>query len=263
MATNAHTDTQPKYETLTYRPDLKSTNDLEAATTAISVTSKPAGSQYTSALLIGAPADARIAVNRIATRLSVTMDSLNAGAAHLYCQVYVDDATGLVANNQLFSIDLVATGNALAVQTVLVGVKEVIFNLLKDGATHNFYFFFWVDAGNAVISVVQLWEGVGDSDSSYVNRPMLTLSHTGILQYVLVATSVAANAGELRCFNGVVYNGLGGWEYLAATGLQNNYATQIATCLVVKDGIYFGIRTSVATDMAALRNAIFILRSEI
>lgn len=78
-------------------------------------------------------------------------------AIHLYCRVYVDAQD---ADHRLFDEDWNSTGAKLDAVDTLVGTKEPIFNLLKDGSAHTF--FFWVDQANdVVISLVQLWEAVG------------------------------------------------------------------------------------------------------
>ena len=165
---------------LIYTPGLQDTTDLEAATKTITVTSEAAGTgnaDYSAALTIAAPGDGRVAVKMIATRLSFTIDSFT-GATILYCRVYVDAQD---ANHLLIDTSHNAASNKLATQNTLVGTKEVIFNLLKDGAAHTFYFFFWVNqATNAIISVVRLWEAVGIGGTASWGGTILSLTHTGL-----------------------------------------------------------------------------------
>ena len=192
-------DSKPRYETITYSPGLIDSADLEAATSAIADAAKPAAAQYSKVMTLPAPTDSRLAVTRIGTRLSITPDSFNGGCAHLYVQVYVDDPTGLVANNQLMSVDIAAAANSLTVQDCLVGTKEVIFNLLKDGAAHTFYFFLWVDAGNAVVSVVQAWEAVGTTSADNAIN-CVAFNHRGEVTSVLVGRRIGGTNVTTRLF---------------------------------------------------------------
>jgi len=61
---------------------------------------------------------------------------------------------------------------------------------LSDRSEHTFYFFFWVDAGDAVISLVQLQAGVGSSQNSIntidgSTKPCLGIKHVGLFDVVL------------------------------------------------------------------------------
>jgi hypothetical protein len=201
-------------ESLSFDPDLMDTTDLIAATPAISATSKPGAANYSAALTLSSvltvngvattlQADGRLVVARVATRISLVIDSLNAGCGHVYLQCYVDDPTGLVAANQLFSEDYTTTGTKLDAIDTTSAVKPTIFALLKDGAAHTFYYFLWVDAGNAVVSLLEGWEGVGScgtGGSTYC----LALSATG---YVGVSAS-AAKLGT-GAFSHLVFQGNG------------------------------------------------------
>lgn len=172
--------TSEKYENLIYFVPVRTSNDLEAATKTITATAEAAGvgnKDYSAALTLAIPTDSRLAIKRVGTRLAVTIDSMT--ATHLYCKVYVDAQD---ADHLLFSEDFTTTGAKLDAVDVLVGTKEIIFNLLKDGAAHTFYFFFWVDAGNAVLSVVQAWEGIGSC--SLVPVAVMALTHVGTFSLV-------------------------------------------------------------------------------
>jgi hypothetical protein len=195
MANRRHSD-KYTYENILYAPSLKNTNDLEAGTKTITAEAKPATADYSAALTLPKPSDSRLQVLRIANRVSHTLDSLSSGA-NLRIQVYVDDPTGLTANNQLFDLTISATGNNLATVTVDASSKATIFALLNDGAAHTFYWFIWKTAagtGDTVISVVQLWEGVGCSDAGAdTNKPIIALSHRGLAD-ILVRFNNAAGA---------------------------------------------------------------------
>lgn len=104
MADKYHSDTQEKIETITYTPAVPGSGDLEAGTTTVTATSEASGvgnADYSAALTLPAPSDARMVAQRIATRLVVTIDSFDA-ATHLYCRVYMDVQD---ADHRLFGED--------------------------------------------------------------------------------------------------------------------------------------------------------------
>lgn len=253
---------RPLYELIAYNPSVLTSGDLEAGATAIAVAAKPANAQYTSAALtIPVPTDSRLAISRVATRMSIIVDSFNAGCAHLYVQCYVDDATGLVAARQLFSIDIAAPGTSLSVQEVTSAVKADIFNLLKNGAGHTFHFFLWVDAGNAVVSGVQVWEGIGAAGATGGGNPCLTLSHKGWVS--VSSTQTKIGTGNVAP---AIFYGISALDLLTGNRLR---AAVVATELSGADntgftvvGIQFSIFSSVATDLAYVEYIKFNLRSD-
>lgn len=169
--------------TISYAPGVKDTTDLEAATKTITATSEGAAADYTSgALTLPIPTDTRLAIVQIASRLAVTIDSMTAGT--LYCRVYVDEK---VAGKLLFDTSWAAP--AAAKLSAVNLTSGAVWTLLKDGAAHTFLFFFWVDADNAVLSVVELWEGVGDTGAGYLNT-VLSLAHKGLIAVESIAVRV-------------------------------------------------------------------------
>ena len=180
MADKFHSDTQERIETLAYAAGLQDSGDLEAGTMTVTATAEASGvgnADYSHALALVKPDDARLVVKRIAARLAVTIDSFDT-ATHLYCRVYVDAQD---ADHRLFDEDWNSTGEKLDAVDTHSAALATIFDLLKDGAAHTFYFFFWVDQpNNAAISLVELWEGVG----SCITNPygeVLAISHKGVL----------------------------------------------------------------------------------
>ncbi len=174
MADRYHSDTQEKIEVISYAPGTQDSTDLEAGTNTITATAEATGvgnADYSAALTLPAPSDGRLEVMVVGARLSCTIDSMTAG--DLYCRVYVDQQD---ADHRLFDLDWTTNGNKLSFSQTYSAAYPAIFNLLKDGGAHTFYFFFWVDTGNAVISLVQLWEGVGSS-----NGRVLMLDFTGLV----------------------------------------------------------------------------------
>ncbi len=168
------------HENLSYAPSVQDSGDLEAATktiTAVAEASGLANKDYQVALTLPVSADARIVLLRIAARLAVTIDSITAG--QLNCRVYVDAQD---ANHRLFDLSWTTTGAKLSAVDTHAGALATIFAALKNGAEHTFYFFFWVDAGDAVLSLVELWEGVGSCDTGYWGTECLQFNFTGFLR---------------------------------------------------------------------------------
>ncbi len=165
-------------DTIDYGPGLEDTGDLEGGTRTITATVEAAGvgnADYSHSMALAKPVDPRLVVKRIAARLAVNIDTMTAG--HLHCRVYVDQQD---ADHRLFDSDWDTTGEKLAADTVYADSKAVIFDLLRDGSSHTFYFFLWVDSGNAVISRIQLWEGVGTSSTDSIGAPntlVMTRAH--------------------------------------------------------------------------------------
>lgn len=239
---------QEKIEALAYVPGLQDTGDLEAATKTITATAEAAGvgnADYSQALTLPKPADARLIVKRIATRLAVTIDSMTAG--HLYCRVYVDAQD---AAHRLFDEDWTTTGARLDAVNTHSENLATIFALLKDGAAHTFYFFFWVDAGNAVISVCQLWEGVGNCSTSAAK--VLSLTHQGFIGGKAYAVRVGTGSvGHIIC------------SFDSGTSHPNivgDAAEQVFPCAVVSNPVE-QVYGPVATDLVYVSWIYLVLRS--
>jgi len=184
MFTKEYSDTQmeEKIEVLSYVPGLQDSGDLETGTKTITATAEPAGlgnATYTAALALPKPSDERLIVKRICARLQVTIDAIPSGDTRLYCRVYVDEQN---ADHRLFDLDWNSTGIKLMALDTHSGALSTIFNLLKDGTGHTFYFFLWKAGTGAgiIISLVQLWEGVG-SCSSTEPYPTIEILYHGFL----------------------------------------------------------------------------------
>lgn len=247
MADKYDSDTQEKIETTAYSPDLQDTGDLEAGTKTITATSEPTGvgnADYNKALTLVAPADARFQILRIAARLAVIIDSMTAG--HLYCRVYVDAQD---VDHKLFDEDWTSLGSKLDAVDTHSGAKATILGLLKDGSAHTFYFFFWVDTGNAVISAVELWEGVGTCDTGWSAFPV-EIPFTGLLQFSTTFNRVGS--GSSGC-------------HLMPMGLDTSMSialqADIATGATAVKNPLVRVKGSVATDLDYLTALNAILKS--
>ena len=249
MAAKYHSDTQEKIETITYSPGAQTTGDLETGTKTVSATSETSGTgnaDYSQALTLAKPLDARLEVKSIVSRLKVTIDSMTAG--HLYCRVYVD---AQAATHRLFNKDWTSTGEKLGAADLTSGVA---FNLLRDGSAHTFYFFFWVDTGNAVISFVQLWEGVGSCSTVGYQYTTLEVNHSGFLGFAVRLETIGSGTPVLRFrpeSPDAVY-------YLHISG---HAAVGNVPSLLVNNEV-FSIYGSVVSDMNYLAHLSINLRSQ-
>ena len=249
------TDTsREKIEAIYYDPGLPNTGDLEAATKTITATAEASGlgnADYSSALTLADPDDARLAVKRIASRLVVTIDSFDV-ATHLYCRVYVDAQD---ADHRLFDEDWTAIGEKLDAVDTHSGNKATIFNLLGDGQQHTFYFFFWVNqATNAVISQVVLSEAVGTCQTG-TYYPYMELNHSGFLSMQGYVQRTGSGSKKLYVRSHALGNE---WRRLA------EWSDPIA----LLNGLVYGVtdicgKGSVATDIVYFADLYFVLRSEL
>lgn len=174
MTDKHHSDTQEKVESIQYRHAVPTTGGLEGATNSITATSEASGTgnaDYSQAVTLPIPDDPRLVILKVVARLAVTIDSMTAG--HLYCRVYVDAQD---ADHRFLDTDWTTSGAKL---DVLEQSSGTIFDLLSDGASHTFYFFLWVDSGDAVVSALQLWEAVGQRGATQAATPAFRLDFEG------------------------------------------------------------------------------------
>ena len=237
----------PQVKFVNFQPKVQDSTDLEAGTKTITATTIPGTADYSKALTLPSPSAAWVEVLRIAARLNVVRDS--GTSANLYCTVTVDSAGG--STNKLF--------DGVDVQAVALQVAELtsgaIFDLLKDGASHTFYFFFWVDAGDSVISLVQLWEGVGTSDAtSKVN--ILKVKGRGSLTWLGFKVRIGSGAVSAQ------------WRFLEPDETVGSFSADSGGLdggkvgsMDIDGGIVFEMSGTVATDLNYLRDIFVVLRS--
>ncbi len=258
MADKYHSDTQEKVETIAYSPGLQDSGDLEAGTNTITATSEASGlgnADYTQALTLPKPDDARLVVARISSRLRVTIDSMTAG--DLYCRVYVDVQD---AGHRLYDEDWTSTGDKLA---AVAQTSGAIFDLLSDGQAHTLYFFFWVDSGDAVVSLVQLWEAVGQKDNSGLSYS-LRLDYKGLIQVTGVVERVGSGSWGIR---GCIEpddddKNIGNVWASSETGSSQIIGYTMPTTLVlVSDYFYLQTKANLSTDIVYVSHLVINLRS--
>ncbi len=252
---------QEKFEAINYTPGIQDSTDLEAATHTIVPTARPAigAAQYSKSLTLPAPSSALLTVLRICTRLNVNITSLGT-ATHVYSSVRVDvDDT----DHELFNTDWTSIASKLSVVDVHAGNKPTIFNSLKNGSAHIFYFLFWADVANqAQIDIVQLWEAIGGKEESWGaigHTAILSITHTGfafispeIQRQGTGTPSLNATASATKDLSDEILYSISGM-----------YASPKEKGLVLcKDAVYLWVIGGVATDLNYLHRITCILRSE-
>ncbi len=173
-------------------------------------------------------------------------------ATHVYLSVRVDaDDT----DHELFSEDWTSTGAKLDAVDTHSGAKSAIFDLLKDGAAHTFYFLFWSDAASqATIDVVQLWEGVGSCATNTYAQEVLAINHKGFLSGFIYTYKLGTGTvgGRWR-----VGGGANAFDYRKSLGAGDN---PIESLLANNDNISLG--GTVATDLNYISFMDLTLRSQ-
>ncbi|MFH0847582.1 MAG: hypothetical protein V1894_05990 [Chloroflexota bacterium] len=244
-----------RIESLLYNPGLKTTGDLEAGTHTIVPTSRPAigGAQYSTQLTLPAPSDARFTVKRIACRLAVNITNLGT-ATHVLLSVRVDVDD---SDHELFSEDWTSTGTKLTAVDTHATNKTTIFNLLKNGGAHTFYFLFWADAASqAQLDQVQLWEGVGSSDTGG-GSSCLELAHTGWLAISDYVGRQGTGTVSQCIFSS--QNAFGQRLRTVSTATELAMGDNTALCF---DKLILSVFGTVTTDLNYLDTFRAILRSE-
>lgn len=253
MADRYHSDTEEKIEHLAYKPDYRSTGDLEPASHTIVPTSRPTigRAQYSSTLTLAKPNDARLEAKRIAARLSVNITGLGT-ATHVYLSVRVDVDD---ADHEIFSEDWTSAGTNLAAVDLHASNKPAVFNLLKDGSAHTFYFLFWADAASqAAIDTVQLWEALGTCSTSGDGVPVLGIAHKGLLSLCGKAGGIGTGVQVIQlCSPDMCYRNF-------AYGSGTEPAVQATSFVAHNDELR--LHGTVGTDLVHLIDIFLHLRSE-
>ncbi len=186
MVDKYHSDTGERTEALSYTPSYQDSGDLEGATRTVTATARQGTPDYSVGLTVPAPDDSRIAVKRVGTRLQLTIDSMTAG--HLYGSVHVNGV-------ERKTFDLTGTGASYVVQDLTEGQFNV-------GSASSYEVFLWVNSGQAVVSVCQVWQAVGSTDTGY-NLPFcLQIMHEGLAQVFAELNRVGTGNIEARIGQG-------------------------------------------------------------
>lgn len=240
----------PSYESEHIIWGAPNTGDLEATTKTITATTEASGTgsadySKTATYRIKQPTSSKISILRLCSRLAVTIDSMT--ATHLYCKVYVDVQD---ANHLLFSEDWTTTGAKLDAVDLHAGNKAALFAVLNDGLSHNVYFYFWVDAGNAVVSLVQGWLGVGSCITG-ANAPCFSITLIGTVQLTCYWDKIGTGSPGVKILdsNSNIING----------GISQN----VLTATTSNGTVFVSLLGTVNTDLNHINNCQVTLRGGI
>lgn len=233
---------QEKVETISYVSAKQDSGDLESATKTITATSKPATSDYTTSLTIPTLSDSRLVVKRLALRGNIHIDSFGGipAATKLFCTVECNGVEKVSAAE----LNSAGADNFFAVDIT------TDFNV---GSANELKVYLWVDQGEAVISVCQLWLGVGSCNN--VPAPCLGINHKGLMEVTFHALRVGTGTmsfylqhpADAPSWGNYMIN-QGGTDYRGFT-------------LVLVNGATFATRAAVSTDIALLYDVTLVLRS--
>ena len=249
MTDKYHSDTKEKIENITafigYHSGAFTSGDLIPTTLTITATAEPAvadlSKEYRIGNMVWTGWDSRLEILRTAARVSLNITSMT--ATHLYCRVYVDVQD---ADHRLFDLDIIATGEKLAAEVTHSASKATIFNLVKDNSLHTYYFFFWVDAGNAVMDIAQFWHAVGNKGTNW-SEAALRLNIAGFIHYSLITDVIGT---------GTANTGLGFKDDC------HSYYSAAAHALALIDSADLEMRITVDTSILYIRTFYVILGSE-
>ncbi len=246
MTDKYHSDTQEKIETIVYNPGLQDSGDLEPATKTITATSKPLTPHYTVNLTTPNVPDTRLVVRRLCQRLNIFINSFS-GATKLFYAVEVNSI-------ERASGEFNSTGINNPVSWNLV---EGQFNL---GSFNAIVVFLWVDAGNAVVSVCQLWQAAG-SNSVYDWQSagnVLVMKHTGFISVGCTLRILGTGSPTFAMYPVESDSQVSGYRIVSKSG---DYSRIAPDCLSLVRELNLRTQSTVASDIAYITEMIFILRS--
>lgn len=226
--------------TLTYAPSLQNSGDLEPATRTITATAKPGVADYTASLTIPAP-PSQLKVLRLGLRLQVTIDSFGGtpAATQLSYAVHVNGAERLTG-----------VWTATGAQFAAVDLTEGQFNL-ETANTIGIYL--WVNQGNAVVSLAQVWLAVGSRNVVPNVSSIMQILHHGFLSLSAFLRRVGTGTPELLISTPHV-----NWlQFASVTGDQ---AKLTVPSLVSRDSVLV-CQGTVATDLNYVEVLVVNLRT--
>jgi hypothetical protein len=247
MADKYHSDTKEKIETIFYNPALQDSGDLESGTRTVIATSKPPAPDYITNLTTPNVPDFRVIVRKLCQRLNVYIDSFNAGATKLYYSVEVNGIERVTGN-------FISAGSNNPVSWLLI---EGQFNL---GTANTIEVFLWVDSGNAVISVCQLYQAVGSNTSTeHVSAGnILVVQHTGLISVGLTGRILGTGSPTFAIYPLELDSQSHGYRLFSRTG---DYARATPDCLALVRELNLRAQGTVETDINYFTEMLFILRT--
>ena len=157
---------QEHIASVSYVPGLASSGDLEPGTRLVTATAKPGTADYAANLTVPAP-PSPLRVLRLGLRLQVAIDGFGGSpqATQLAYAVHVNGVERLTG-----------AWAASGAQPAAVDLLEGQFTL---GAPTAVGVYLWVDQGNATVSAVEAWLGVGTAATAAAG--VLRVEHRGLL----------------------------------------------------------------------------------
>ena len=180
-------------------------------------------------------------IERLALRGNIHIDSFGGSpaATKVYCtvecngveKVSAKELTSAGADN-FFAVDILAD-----------------FNL---GTANELKVYLWVDQGDAVVSVCQLWQGIGASVTGST-RNILVISHKGFISLLGIVARVGTGTPYLR----IAPTGTAWYAFAEASG--SNAELRVESFLHYDDCLR--TKGTVATDLNYLSEMYLRLRS--
>lgn len=234
---------EERHELLSYSPGLQDSGDLEPGTHSVTAASKQATPDYTANLTIAAPS-ARLTVKRLGLRLQVTIDSFG-GAPQATQLSYSVEVNGVQR----------ATGNwtATGAQYAVVDLLQGQFNL---GTANEAKVYLWVDQGNAVVSLCQVWLAVGTTDTA-APHSCLALAHAGLFTALFEAMRQGTGSPTMRLLPEDATDII---AKVYATTTGHSSQGQVSAALAA-GGVWVSGQGSVSTDLNYFRQVRFITRT--
>lgn len=224
---------------LSYEPGgAQDSGDMEPGAKTITATSKQGTPDYSTNLTAPAPADSRIAITRLGLRLQINIDSITAG--QLNYSVEVNGAQRLTGA-------WTGAGDKYAVVDLTTGQ----FNL---GSANTIQVFLWVDAGNTVASLCQVWLAPGSVSSDWGGQECLTVAHSGLMSAGIRLVSIGGTTSQTLSDGGLGFSNL-------ITYPGGNVGFGETSC-VVQQGINLRLSATGTSPLAVLYGCTFVLRRE-
>lgn len=219
---------QQQADSLIYLPGLASSGDLESGTKTVSETSTPGSPDYAASLSVSAPTGC-ISVLRLCFRLRVTIDSFGGDpqATQLAYSVHVNGV-------ERASGEWTGTGtHAMAV--------DLIEGQFVLGADNAIQVYLWVDQGNAVVSAVQVWLGVGSCNVVPNIASIIQVLHHGLLSLAAFLKRMGSGTPELLVASPDL-------PWLQFAGVSGDQAKLTVPALVARDSVLV-CQGTVSTDI--------------
>lgn len=239
-------------ETVAYSSTYGNSGDLEAATKTISAVAEPAVADYSAAVTLTAPTNARWTVHILCVRLTVTIDSFGGGGAILNYRLKRDGTS--IGTGTLSTA--ASTGQKIISMDVTAGT-------LTGAATYTV--FLWVDAGTCVVSECTITSAAGSMQPSAL-APCLSFGPiTGDVQMAGYFTRLGTGTFIVGIGTATPHSDQYAlWYASGANYLSLAYSAPVGGTvprILNNQRLYFTIRVpSVATDMPYVEKLALNLR---